>query len=797
LRLIFSVLTAIVVIAAAIFFVGPLFISTDDVRNQLFAQVEAATGYRLRVSGPVDVTLFPSLDLVAEDVGIAQPASGTDAEFATAKKLRFGLMLRGLLDGNVRMTEVTLVDPVIAVPQAKTVAAPGATVGEQAAPGSGGQSVAETLKRLSLDSLVIENGTLILPASGEAKGKRIEQLNLEASLPAFDKPLTFDAGAVIDGKAMHAAGSIGSFGQFLEGAAVPVSLTFEAPAYLDDKATLAATASYKNDTLALSQFTAKSGDKTLAGTAVYKDETLILSQFTATSGKDSFAGNASYKGNTLTVNPLRANVRGTILAGSLSADLSNKVPYVVASLAAKTLNINALTGTPVSSGGGAAGGGGSAAAGWSDAPIDFSPLRKINGKFGVSAEQLVYNDIKISPVAIQATLSGGKLNATLGNFGLYKGAGSANLAVDASGKTPAQRVQMSLANFAARPFLIDTAGFQSIEGNGAITLDLSASGASQRAMVSGLNGTAKLEFTNGAIRGINIAKMLRNLGTGVVTGWQGGEAEKTDFASLGASFTVAQGQATTQDLHLAGPLVRMTGTGTVNLPARQLKFRVDPQLVATLEGQGGASDLQGLGVPVIIEGPWSKPKFYPDIKGILENPVAAYEKLKQFGGGLAKLPGLDKTGALPNIIQDGKINKDALKEGALDSIGALLNKDQPQQQQGGPPVEQQGNAANPPALIQDGKINKDALKQGLGALLGVQQPAEQAAPQQAAPPQAAPPPVPPAEVAPAEAAPAPAPTAQAAPAPAPAPLTKKEKKKKNKEQAEEAAKQLLQNLFGN
>ena len=114
-RLIFSLLTAIVVVVAAIFFVGPLFISADDVRNQLFAQIESATGYRLRMSGPVDVTLFPSFHLVAEDVGIAQPAARGDTEFATAKKLKFGLMLKGLLDGKMRMTEVALIDPMITV----------------------------------------------------------------------------------------------------------------------------------------------------------------------------------------------------------------------------------------------------------------------------------------------------------------------------------------------------------------------------------------------------------------------------------------------------------------------------------------------------------------------------------------------------------------------------------------------------------------------------------------------------------------------------------------------------------
>jgi AsmA protein len=691
-RLIFSILTAIVVIAAAVVFVGPMFISADDVRNEIFAQVESTTGYRIRVSGPVDITLFPSLDLVAEDVGIAQPASGSDAEFATAKTLKFGLMLRGLLDGKMRVTDLTLLDPVIAVPKTQAKAAPAAQPG--AAPGAadnapvgGGDatSVADKLKNLTLDKLVIENGTVILPPSGDTPGKRIEKLNLEAALPAYDQPLSFDVAAVVDGKAMQANGSISNFGQFLEGAPARVALTVDAPDTLDAKASMSGTATYQNDILTLSQFSAKSGDKTLSGTAVYQDGTATLSPFTATAGRDTFAGKAIYKDNIVTVSPLRANVRGTLLSGSVRANLANKVPYVEAALAAKTLDVNALTGTakskPSSGAGGGGGGngksGGAASSAWSNAKIDFSPLKLLNGKFSISAEQLIYDQIKISPVTVQAVLNGGKLNATLSKFNLYNGTGNATIVVDASGKTPAQRVQLTLAKFDARPLLMDAAGFERLEGRGTVSLDLNAYGASQRAIVSALGGKANLEFTDGAIRGVNIAQMMRNLGTGIVEGWQGGEREKTDFASLGASFTVAKGNATTKDLHLIGPLVRMSGTGTVNLPAKHLNFRVDPQLVASLEGQGGKKDLSGLGVPVMIVGPWAKPKIYPDIKGILENPAAAYERFKAFGDGVAKLPGLekiDKTGALKNVIKDGKVDKDAL----MDGIGGLLGGSQPQ-----------------------------------------------------------------------------------------------------------------------
>ena len=36
----------------------------------------------------------------------------------------------------------------------------------------------------------------------------------------------------------------------------------------------------------------------------------------------------------------------------------------------------------------------------------------------------------------------------------------------------------------------------------------------------------------------------------------------------------------------------------------------------------------------MIEGPWGEPRIYPDMQGILDNPDAAYAKLKEMGKGL-------------------------------------------------------------------------------------------------------------------------------------------------------------------
>ena len=619
----------------------------------------------------MQISLFPSLDLVAEDVGIAKSGAAATSEMATAKSLRFGLQLSALIGGKVKMTEVTLIDPVIAVPQTQPAGKSAEdAVPPQADPGSSTAS----LRSLSLDKLLIKNGTLILPGSAGAPGKRMEALNLEASMPAPDATLAFDGSASLDGQKIHVVGSIVGLAQLLDGKAVPVSFDIAAPSYLEEKAVLTGIASYKDDGFVVSQFTARAGDKSLAGSG-------------------------SYKGSLLTLHPLTLNASGNSLAGSVVADLSGAIPAINAAFTGQTLNLDALLSQPGATPSAASGSGGSGGeTGWSDARIDFSGLKAVTAKLKLSAAQLVYNNIKIGNATLQAMISGGKLSASLPSFQLYGGAGAAALDVDASGKIAAQRIRLTLANFDAS-FLKDSAGFESLEGTGAIALDVTGNGASQRAIVAALSGSAKFEFSNGAIRGINIAKTMRGLTTGILSGWQENAAEKTDFATFGASFKIAKGQAQTADLRLAGPLVRMTGAGTVDLSGKTLKLRVDPQLVASLEGQGGKTDLQGLGVPIMIAGPWAKPSIYPDIEGILQDPAAAYEQLNRLGGGLVSLPGAGATGsvsAIGGLIKNGKVGTDALQQGALGGIGALLGgQGQPSTDEAEAPAPQPATKVKP------------------------------------------------------------------------------------------------------
>src|SRR3546814_11682690 len=67
-------------------------------------------------------------------------------------------------------------------------------------------------------------------------------------------------------------------------------------------------------------------------------------------------------------------------------------------------------------------------------------------------------------------------------------------------------------------------------------------------------------FRDGAIKGINIAAMLRNISTAAID-QSFDEAATTDFAELSGTFTIDKGIVTNKDLSMVAPLARMTGAG--------------------------------------------------------------------------------------------------------------------------------------------------------------------------------------------------------------------------------------------
>ncbi|MDU6238963.1 MAG: AsmA family protein [Bradyrhizobium sp.] len=411
------------------------------------------------------------------------------------------------------------------------------------------------------------------------------------------------------------------------------------------------------------------------------------------------AGRADLRlnGPLVMINGLSGTLGGGDFNGWASGDVASK-PLVKLDLDVRRLDLGSPA-APRNAG----------ASGWSTAAIDLRGLNYVDARVKLSATDVGVAGARLGPLEVESSLAGGVLKATVANLGAYDGQASGEVVIDASTGNPAYAMHCDVVGIRALPLLQNLAGFDRLDARLQGKLALRSSGASQQAIMSNLSGSAFLLFQDGAIRGINVAQMIRSLTSNPLSGWQDSKELTTDLTQLSASFQVERGQAATGDLNLIGPLVKVTGAGTIDLGNRALAMRVEPKLVMTTEGQGRNSDPIGLGIPVVIDGPWSQPRFYPDMAGILDNPDAAYAKLKQMGQGLF---GKDNAG-LNNLIN---------------GLGGLIGNSAP--------TGTAGANGGPSAAAPNGQApttgQSDVLGGQLGAAIGnlIQQGLQQGAPPQ-------------------------------------------------------------------
>ena len=343
-------------------------------------------------------------------------------------------------------------------------------------------------------------------------------------------------------------------------------------------------------------------------------------------------------GSVVMINGVTGALGDAAFNGWASVDLSSK-PLVKLDLDFQKL---AVATTPST--------GSTSAQPWSSATIDVNGLNYIDLQVRVSAAELTIGNARFTPAAIDATLASGVLKAQVSNLGAYDGNANGDLTVDVTTANPAYTMRADLTGVRALPLMQGIADFDKIDGKMQTKISVRSSGTSQRAIMSNMAGTAFVVFQDGAIKGLNVAQMIRSLTASTLSGWQESEEKATDLSQLSASFKIDKGQAQTTDLNLVGPLVKMTGAGTIDLGTKQIGFRVEPKLVMTTEGQGRITDPVGLGIPVMISGPWGSPRIYPEMQGILDNPEAAYAKLKDMGKGLFGEKGAGLGAAIGSLL---------------------------------------------------------------------------------------------------------------------------------------------------
>ena len=113
---------------------------------------------------------------------------------------------------------------------------------------------------------------------------------------------------------------------------------------------------------------------------------------------------------------------------------------------------------------------------WSDDLIDLAPLGLADADLALSADRLLYKDVKTGPVRLSLQLKDSVARLTLEEMQLYDGRGRGVVTLDGRGQAPATTANLMLEGISAQPLLKDALGFEWLEGQSTIAVALAGQG---------------------------------------------------------------------------------------------------------------------------------------------------------------------------------------------------------------------------------------------------------------------------------------------------------------------------------
>lgn len=610
----------VVLIIAALLLI-PQFVDVNKYKPQIEKQVASATGRPFAIKGDLDLSLFPWAGVSFTDLHLGSPQGFTEKDLLFVKSFNVRMKLLPLLSKDVQVERFVIEGPKIVLEKNKDGRANWEGLGKPAekgvttpAPqGAPKEPVGGVpLKSLAVGEFAVREGSVLLIDHGAGTRKELSDLTLELKDVSLERPIGFLLSAVMDKMPLSVEGRIGPVGKDPGKGKVPLDVSVKAlkEISLNLKGNVEdLTAAPKFDlALAMDPFSPrKVFDAMEKPFPVKTTDPGALSRMSLKSKIQGGTEKVSLSDGLMELDDSK------LLFSALAKDFSK--PDLAFDLNLDKINLDRYLPPPSEKKEGV-----ETQPGKPGEPkkTDYTPLRKLvlDGKVRVGA--LTAKGLKIQDIQLKVTGRNGvvQLDPLLAN--LYQGSISAKAVMDVSQDVPRSTMNFQTKSVQAGPLLQDLLKKDFLEGAASAEASITMAGDEPERIKKTLNGKGKFVFGNGAIKGIDLANMVRNVTSAFNPAQQTGEKPHTDFTELNAPFTITNGLVDTQGTTLASPLIRVLATGKANLVDESLDFRVEPKFVGTLKGQGDTQERSGITVPVLVKGSFSSPSFQPDLKGMLE-----------------------------------------------------------------------------------------------------------------------------------------------------------------------------------
>ncbi len=273
--------------------------------------------------------------------------------------------------------------------------------------------------------------------------------------------------------------------------------------------------------------------------------------------------------------------------------------------------------------------GGTAAAAATQLPLELLRALDVQGRLKI--DQLKISNLRSRNIFLPTSAKQGIIRLSPISAELYDGRYQGNIGLNVRQDTPQLSVDETLQKVQIGPLLKDFWGDDKIRGTANLNAKLTARGLEPVAFRKTLNGTARFEFLDGAVKGFNLAQMERDLKARLKG--QPVSKEKvpleTDFASITGSLTATNGLLQNQDLQAAMPYARAIGAGKAYLVTEELDYTLKVKFTSKAIGQGGQSyaQMDKVPLPIHIRGTFSQPQIKPDYDAVVK--ALAKQKIEE------------------------------------------------------------------------------------------------------------------------------------------------------------------------
>lgn len=644
---------SLVIIIIAVLLIAPAFIDIRDYKPEVEKLIAEKTGRPFSVGDDLRLSLFPWAGISLSALQLGNTPEFAEKEFVTVQSFEVRVKLLPLIFRDIQVKRFLLNAPHIVLVKnkngrvnwsspAKLEEKPAA----QKAPKTSTSADADTglpIKKLTVGDFSIKNGSIVWIDHSSDVRKEISDMNMELQEVSLDHPVRLSFSALVDNQPLSIDGTVGPVGQDFKKANIPIDLNFEVfkELLLGLKGSLMNPGSNPGFDLAVDLKTF-SPRKLLA--SLGQKLPLATSDPQAL---DRAALKASLKGNQtqIAVSNAVLSLDESTLNFTLNASDFSK-PNLAFDLNLDQINLDRYL-PPKSEKQPAA------EKPAEKKPPDYTALRKLILDGRIKIGQLVANKAKIEDMIIRITAQNGIINLDPLKLNMYQGNVSGTGKVNVQKEIPQTNINLDAKNIQAGPLLKDVLQKDILEGLANARLSMAMSGDDGAMIKKTLNGEGLVLFNDGAIVGIDLAGMVRNVKAAFGLEQKPAQRPRTDFSELNAPFTIANGVVNTPETSLKSPLLRLVAAGSANLVNETLDFRVEPRVVGTIKGQGDTEQRSGLMVPVLVSGTFFKPKFAPDLAGMakqqLEKKILGSE---EEGAKLLDKKGLEESakGVLKGIL---------------------------------------------------------------------------------------------------------------------------------------------------